>query len=90
MNKHIQIRNVPDGLHCKLKMRAIGKGLSLSDYLRQELERLANRPTWEEVAKKLRELPAVRLPPDTIANIIREEREARDEHLMNVLKQNRK
>jgi plasmid stability protein len=86
MNKHIQIRNVPEGVHRKLKERAAAKGMSLSAYLCQELERLAAFPTFKEIAERLRKLPAPDLPPNTIAETIREEREARDEYLISVLK----
>lgn len=33
----IQIRNVPDGLHRRLKARATMAGMSLSDYLLNEI-----------------------------------------------------
>ena len=39
MSKMVQIRNVPDALHRKLKVRAAGSGQTLSDYLLAELER---------------------------------------------------
>jgi plasmid stability protein len=41
----IQIRNVPDRLHRRLKGRAALEGMSLSDYLRLELERILELPT---------------------------------------------
>ena len=36
MSKMIQLRNVPDALHRKLKSRAAQAGMSLSDYLLAE------------------------------------------------------
>ena len=36
---YIQIRNVPDDLHRKLKMRAAQAGMTLSDYLLAEIRR---------------------------------------------------
>ena len=45
MSKMIQIRNVPDALHRRLKARAAEAGMSLSDYLLAELRRSAERPT---------------------------------------------
>ena len=74
MSKMIQLRNVPDGLHRKLKARAAMEGLSLSDYLIREMERSAQRPTLEELRKRLADLPPVvtRLTP---GQLIREERE---------------
>jgi plasmid stability protein len=38
----IQIRNVPEALHRKLKSRAALAGMSLSDYLLAELRQLAD------------------------------------------------
>ena len=41
MSKMVQIRNVPDALHRKLKSRAAESGRTLSDFLLAERERLA-------------------------------------------------
>jgi plasmid stability protein len=50
----IQIRNVPDALHRRLKSRAALAGMSLSDYLLSELRQVAERPTLEELRARLR------------------------------------
>lgn len=48
----IQIRNVPEDIHRELKVRASRAGMSLSDFLNAELERLvAHRPLGELVAE---------------------------------------
>jgi len=75
MTKMIQIRNVPDDLHRKLKARAAGLGMSLSDYLLAEAERLAEIPTGEEIQERLRRLPPLKLtePPSAV---IRRQRDA--------------
>jgi len=72
----IQIRHVPDPLHRKLKARAAQEGKSLSDYLLREIQRIAERPTLEELKERLALLSPVnpRVPP---ARIIREERDSR-------------
>jgi len=72
----IQIRHVPDPLHRKLKARAAQEGKSLSDYLLREIQRIAERPTLEEITERLARLSPVnpRVPP---AQIIREERDSR-------------
>lgn len=49
MPKHIQIRDVPDEVHRTLKTRAAAAGLSLSDYLRAEMARIAARPPVADV-----------------------------------------
>lgn len=41
----IQIRNVPDDTHSRLRSRAALAGMSLSDYVLAELHRLAERPS---------------------------------------------
>jgi plasmid stability protein len=45
MPKMVQIRNVPDTVHGTLKARAARDGMSLSDYIKRELERSAERLT---------------------------------------------
>ena len=57
----IQIRNVPPELHRKLKVRAAERGMSLSDYLLAEVEKVAQIPTLEEMQERLRNLPPVKL-----------------------------
>ncbi len=45
----LQVRNVPDDVHAELRRRARAAGVSLSEYLLRELERIAARPPIEEV-----------------------------------------
>jgi hypothetical protein len=45
MPKTIQIRNVPGELHRTSKARAAKPGMTLSDYLVSETERIAEKPT---------------------------------------------
>ena len=53
MTVMIQIRNVPDALHRRLKSRAALAGMSLSDYLLGEIRHVAERPTVEELRARL-------------------------------------
>jgi plasmid stability protein len=53
MGTLIQVRNVPDDVHRALKARAAREGLSLSEYLRTELQRVAEAPTAEELLARL-------------------------------------
>lgn len=55
----IQIRHVPDRLHRRLKTRAASAGMSLSDFLRIELERVAEQLSLDEMAERLRMLEPV-------------------------------
>ena len=48
MSKMIQVRDVPDEVHGALKARAARSGMSLSDYVKRELQRSASRPSMEE------------------------------------------
>jgi antitoxin FitA len=76
MSTMIQIRNVPDGIHRKLKARAAMAGMSLSDYLLAELRRLAERPTLDELRQRLAaRAPAA--PAPSAAEAVREERNSR-------------
>jgi plasmid stability protein len=76
MSKMIQIRNVPDTLHRKLKSRAALAGMSLSDYLLAEIRSIAERPTLEEMRARLQQLPSVELPFSP-TEAVRAERDSR-------------
>lgn len=54
MSKMIQIRNVPDDVHRTLKVRAATEGLSLSDFIKRDLEDLAKQATLEDVFARSR------------------------------------
>ena len=75
MPKMIQIRNVPAGVHAKIKARAALARKSLSDYLLDQILEMLERPTWEEFRRRL---------PDygdrldfSVADLVREERDHR-------------
>ena len=72
----IQIRHVPDTIHRRLKAKAAMEGMSLSDYLRQEVVEIAARPTVSELRQRLAERSSVRTRL-TPAQAIRSERENR-------------
>ena len=74
MSRMIQIRNVPDTLHRRLKSRAALAGMSLTDYLLQEIRQIAERPTLDELRARLHKLPPVTLSPSP-AEVIRAERD---------------
>ena len=65
----IQLRNVPDELHRKLKSRAAAEGLSLSAYILRDAAELAERPSsaeWLQMARNLRPLKLKETPAETI------------------------
>lgn len=49
MAKTIQVRGVPETVHAELRARAAAAGISLSDYVLGELERVAQRSDNAEV-----------------------------------------
>jgi plasmid stability protein len=76
MPKMTQIRNVPDIVHRELKARAAAEGVSMSDFILRELERVLSRPTRAEVLRRIRALPETELEPSAV-EILREAREGR-------------
>jgi len=74
MSSMIQIRNVPDSLHRRLKARAALAGMSLSDYLLNEIRDVAERPTLEELRARLERRSSVMLSM-TPADAVRIERD---------------
>ena len=75
MPKMIQIRNVPDALHRKLKVRAAEDGRSLSTYLLRELEGIVRRMPLREMQEQLRQ--RAHLANFTSTTLIREDRDRR-------------
>lgn len=51
----IQIRNVPEEIHRRLKVEAAQSGQSLNEYLVWRLTEFAGRPTIDELARRIRE-----------------------------------
>jgi antitoxin FitA len=76
MSKMIQIRHVPERLHRQLKARAAAHGLTLSDFLRDELERVMAQLTPHEVRAVLARLEPVTMS-ESAAEAVRAERDAR-------------
>jgi plasmid stability protein len=74
MTGMIQIRNVPDELHRKLKVRAAERGMTLSDYLLAELGKVADKLTLSELMDRLAAAEPVVLdePPETTIRRLRD------------------
>ncbi|KPF97399.1 hypothetical protein IP86_13935 [Rhodopseudomonas sp. AAP120] len=70
----VQIRNVPDELHRRLKSRAALAGMSLSDYLLGEIRQVAERPTLDELRARLHSRTEI-TPSVAPADILRAERD---------------
>ncbi len=76
MSKMIQLRNVPDDLHRKLKARAVSEGMSLSDFMTREARRIVETVSDAEIRRRLAARPVQHLKV-SVADIIREERDRR-------------
>ena len=72
----IQVRNVSDEAHRVLKTRAAAAGMSLSDYIRIDLEAAAGKPTWQELAERVRGRGPTGVTREQIVDDLRELREA--------------
>jgi len=73
--KSVQIRNVPDAIHRRLKIRAAQAGLSLSELLLAEIIRYASLPTADDMRERLRARKPVRLS-ESAAEALRKERDS--------------
>ena len=74
MPKMLQVRNIPDELHRALVRRADARGLTLTDFVQDILEREVSRPPREEVFERIRNAEPVDLKGRTGSDLIREAR----------------
>lgn len=72
---NIQIRDVPEGIHRRLRSQAALEGQSLNEFLLARMAELAEMPTWPEVIARLREREPYTGPSS--AAVIREDRDPR-------------
>jgi plasmid stability protein len=75
MSKMIQIRDVPEQVHSTLKARAAREGLSLSDFIKRELEHVVERPSMSEWLERIQQAKPIR-SKQSAAEIVRELRDA--------------
>jgi antitoxin FitA len=72
MSKMVQIRDVPEEVHRILKARAAREGMSLSDFIKRELARTAERPSmreWLERTQQAKSIPAKVSPAQVIRDL---------------------
>ncbi|MFT4137323.1 FitA-like ribbon-helix-helix domain-containing protein [Microbacterium sp.] len=81
----IQVRNVPDDIHARLKERAAAEHLSLSDYLNRELAQLVRYRSNAEIVAAFR-ARGLRLSREQILDAVHEERDHRDAQLFDRLR----
>lgn len=72
----LQIRNVPDELHRRLKARAALEGQSLSEYALSELRRAMQRPTRGELMERVAAFERI-IVAESAADAVRAERDGR-------------
>ncbi len=72
----LQIRNVPDELHRRLKARAALEGQSLSEYALGELRRAMQQPTRRELVERVAAFERLTVA-ESAADAVRAERDAR-------------
>ncbi len=70
---HVQVRNVPEDLHRRLKARAALEGTTVSNLVLSEIERLMERPSKTEVLARIAGREPVSLS-ESAADAIRAER----------------
>lgn len=74
MPKAIQIRDVPEDVHAVMRRRAAAAGMSMSEYLRSELVKLAATPTIDEWLARVSGPPLSEISTQEIVDFIREAR----------------
>ena len=77
MSKMVQIRDVPDAVHSTLKARAAREGMSLSDFIKRELERTAERPSMQEWLERTHQAKSIISPKLSPTQVVRELRDSR-------------
>jgi len=77
MTKTIQVRDLPDEVHRRLRVRAAEAGLSLSEYLRQEITHLSSRPTVREFLARAARGATSELPTEEAVAAVRQDRDSR-------------
>ena len=70
MSRVIQVRDVPEAVHRRLKARAAEEGRTLSELIRAELTEVSRRPTLEEMLERLRNREPVEIP-ESAADAVR-------------------
>lgn len=76
MNKHVQIRNLPEAEHRKLKQRAAAQGMTITDYVKRLIEHDLRVATWQEFRTRMEALEPLELQ-ETSASMVRHERDSR-------------
>jgi antitoxin FitA len=76
MNKHVQIRNLPEVQHRKLKARAAAQGMTITDYVKRLVESDLQRPTMADLVARAKKLAQINIGSSSV-DIVREDRDSR-------------
>jgi tRNA/tmRNA/rRNA uracil-C5-methylase (TrmA/RlmC/RlmD family) len=94
MGTHIHIRDFEDEYHSLLVAKANAKNVSLTKFLKDELKKIAKAPTAEAFGDMLVNLPRegniASWSSEETAQIVREVREQRGDHLYRLAKRRSK
>jgi plasmid stability protein len=74
MSQHLQVRNLSEATHRALKARAAREGRSLSDLVREELDRVAARPSRRELFERIERRGRPQLS-EPLADVVRRMRD---------------
>lgn len=74
MSHNLQVRNLSGETHRALKVRAAREGRSLSDLVREELDRMAARPSRRELLERIGSRGHPRLS-EPLADVVRRMRD---------------
>jgi preprotein translocase subunit Sss1 len=72
---NVQIRDVPEDVHRRLKSKAADAGQSLNEFLLARITEVARVPTWSEFSERVRRREPYTGPSS--AALIREDRKKR-------------
>ena len=75
MNKYVQIRNLTETKHRKLKARAAMRGMTITDYVERLIDRDLEKPSWAEIASLVAQLPTLSAKGETPAQSVRTNRD---------------
>lgn len=76
MSKMIQIRHIEDKTHSALMKKAKAEGMSLSDFLKREIRKIASKPSLEELTDRILNREKI-TTPISAAKLVRAERNKR-------------
>lgn len=65
----LQVRNVPDDVHAKLRERAAAAGMSLSEYSLRQLTESAAQPSLDEIFAEAERSGIAMSLSDTLADL---------------------